>query len=119
MNWLEEILSWPVELTALHGIAEIKTPLFKISTNAGIIGVKHSVRWLGQSFPVEGARGLVFPYRAPERLMISQSEGFKRGFSLMAQELVQIRPFELSNQKFEGTDLVRPSDLQNQKGERT
>ena len=27
MDWLEEVLSWPVEWSALHGIAEIKTPI--------------------------------------------------------------------------------------------
>src|SRR5690606_6373845 len=33
MDWLLEMLSWPVEWSALHGIAVIVTPVLKISTN--------------------------------------------------------------------------------------
>ena len=32
MDWLLEILRWPVEWSALHGIAEIRTPVLKVST---------------------------------------------------------------------------------------
>ena len=32
MAWLKEILSLPVQMKDLHGIEEIKTPLFKILT---------------------------------------------------------------------------------------
>ena len=27
MDWLLDVLSWPVEWSALHGIAELKTPV--------------------------------------------------------------------------------------------
>lgn len=30
--WLQEMLSWPTRWTGLHGIAEIKTPVFKVMT---------------------------------------------------------------------------------------
>ena len=32
MDWLVEILGWPVEWSALHGIAEVRTPILKVST---------------------------------------------------------------------------------------
>jgi hypothetical protein len=63
LGWLDEILSWPVEWSALHGIAEIKTPILKITTRTDATASKYAVRWLGPSYPVEGARGLGFPYR--------------------------------------------------------
>ena len=62
MDWLLEILSWPVEWSALHGIAEIKTPVLKISTLTDATPVKYVVRRDGGSYPSEGASGLHFPY---------------------------------------------------------
>lgn len=67
MDWLFEILSWPLEWSALHGIAEIRTPLLRISTRTDATGPKYSVRWLGSTYPEEGAQGLGFPYRNPPR----------------------------------------------------
>ena len=31
-----EILSWPIEWSALHGVAEIKTPILKVSTRTDV-----------------------------------------------------------------------------------
>ena len=58
-----EILNWPVEWSALHGIAEIKTPILKIAKRTDMTPLKYRIRWLGKSFPSEGGRGLDFPYR--------------------------------------------------------
>jgi len=68
MDWLLEILSWPVEWSALHGIAEIKTPIVKISTNTDATPNEYKVyyRGLPGAYPKEGARGLDFPYKHDE-----------------------------------------------------
>jgi hypothetical protein len=58
-----KILDWPAEWSALHGIAEIKTPVMKISTRTPRTPGKYIVRWLGGTVPSDGARGLAFPYR--------------------------------------------------------
>jgi hypothetical protein len=63
LEWLIEILSWPMEWSALHGIAEIKTPILKISSRTDSTPVKYIVRRNATSYPLEGARGNVFPYR--------------------------------------------------------
>jgi len=76
---LREILSWPVSWSALHGIAEIKTPVMKIITNTEATAVRYLVRQHGTVFPQEGARGLGFPYHQPRRLTFSDSLSFKRG----------------------------------------
>jgi hypothetical protein len=63
MDDLLEILSWPVEWSALHGIAEIRTPILKVCTRTDATSTKYVVRRLGVSYPEEGAVGLDFPYR--------------------------------------------------------
>lgn len=81
MNWLIEMLSWPVEWSALHGIAEIKTPILKISTSSDATAEKHVIQYLGAVYPPEGGQGLVFPYRQPESRHVSDSRSFKRGLA--------------------------------------
>ncbi|MDA7980489.1 MAG: radical SAM protein [Pirellulales bacterium] len=62
-DWLAELISMPAEWSALHGIAEIKTPLFKIVTNTDATARKYVVRLEGDYYPTEGASGLAFPFR--------------------------------------------------------
>ncbi len=62
--WLREILDWPMEWSALHGILEVRTPLMKLCANADAFAEKLTVRWLGRSIPAGAARGLGFPYLA-------------------------------------------------------
>jgi len=64
MDWLSEILSWPVEWSALHGIAEIKTPVLKVSTRTDATALKYAVQVEGFRYPAEGAKGLNFPYQS-------------------------------------------------------
>ena len=81
MDWLLEILSWPVEWSALHGIAEIKTPVLKVSTRTDATAQKYIVRRTGDSYPSQGARGLNFPYSVPAGLRLTESHGFQEGLS--------------------------------------
>ncbi len=78
MDWLLEILSWPVEWSALHGIAEIKTPILKVVSRADATRSKYTVRRPGTAYPEAGAQGLKFPYQMP-RKTITESRGYKRG----------------------------------------
>jgi hypothetical protein len=70
--WLRELLSWPVEYSALHGIAEIKTPILRVATRTDATAEKYIVRRDGTGFPEDGAHGLRFPYRAPVPLTLRQ-----------------------------------------------
>ena len=67
VDWMREILSWPVKWSSLHGIAEITTPVCKVSTPTDPTGVRHTVERTGTSYPEEGAQGLGFPYKAPAK----------------------------------------------------
>jgi hypothetical protein len=57
-----EMLAWPAEFSMLHGIAEIRTPVMKIVTQTDATGAKYAIRWIGRAYPLDGARGLSFPY---------------------------------------------------------
>jgi|HubBroStandDraft_6_1064221.scaffolds.fasta_scaffold00435_9 hypothetical protein len=83
-RWLQEILSWPLEWSALHGIAEIKTPLLKMCTKTDVNITKRIVRCCGDNYPEEGARGVKFPYRTPTQEMLTTSPGFQRGLKQIA-----------------------------------
>ena len=63
MDWLLEILSWPAQWSALHGIAERKTPVIKVSARTDATAQEYIVRRLGSGYPDEGAQGLGFPYK--------------------------------------------------------
>jgi hypothetical protein len=47
MNWLEEMLSWPIEWTALNGLAEIRTPVGTISTVTDATAETYRVSYKG------------------------------------------------------------------------
>jgi hypothetical protein len=79
MDHIRQILSWPLEWSALHGIAEVKTPVLKVSTRTDATARKYIVRWCGTSYPDEGARGLGFPYRTPKRVPLTRSPRYQRG----------------------------------------
>ncbi len=67
-GWLRDMLDWPIEWSALHGIAEIKSPVVKIATATDATAARLRIRRPGTGWPDEGARGLVFPYQPPLRL---------------------------------------------------
>jgi hypothetical protein len=78
MKWLMEVLDWPVEWTANHGIAEIRTPIMKVSTRTDATARKYSVRRTSNSYPNEGAKGITFPY-LNKKLLVSSSKAFRTG----------------------------------------
>lgn len=59
---LLELLGWPVEWSALHGISELRTPVFKVVARADATLGKHTVRWAGSAYPAGAPTGHVFPY---------------------------------------------------------
>lgn len=67
MAWLEDILSWPMSWSALHGIAEIKTPVFRYVRDTVATGKRLTVECAGAAMPEAAARGLAFPFRPKPR----------------------------------------------------
>jgi hypothetical protein len=79
MGWLEEILNWPASWSALHGIAEVKTPVLKASTRTDATAHEFVVRKHGRGVPAEAATGLSFPFKSPERPGTTHSLAFRKG----------------------------------------
>ena len=88
MDWLLEVLRWPIEWSALHGIAEIKSPVLKVSARTDATSRRYVVRWGGDRYPAEGMEGLSFPFSAPVKLRITGARGFRRGI----ENVVALRP---------------------------
>jgi hypothetical protein len=63
MEWLGELLQWPMEWSALHGIAEIKTPVLKCSASTDATAMLYWVLVEGSVFPEAGAYGIGHVYR--------------------------------------------------------
>jgi radical SAM protein with 4Fe4S-binding SPASM domain len=65
-GWLRECFSWAISWSELHGVTEVKTPLFKMCFQTGSNPRARLIRRAGTSDAVEGSiAGLTFPYAAP------------------------------------------------------
>ena len=82
VGWLRECFSWSVLWSELHGIAEVKTPVFKICFETGSTAPKVLIRRRGIARAEGSAAGLSFPYAAPARrvkpMRISGQHQFER-----------------------------------------
>jgi hypothetical protein len=79
MDWLLEVLRWPIEWSALHGIAEIKTPVLKVISTTDATASKFVVRRRGTTFPAEGAKGLGFAFHLPRGPLFTESKAYRQG----------------------------------------
>lgn len=68
VDWAYEMLGWAMEWSVLHGIAEVRTPYFKIATNSIASKEKWTVRLEG-NVPEDAPRGLSYPYRVPRKTL--------------------------------------------------
>ena len=59
---LYALLEMPMEWSALHGYAEIKTPIFKVITKTDATGEEYKFQFPGSFYPEESAHGNKFPY---------------------------------------------------------
>lgn len=86
-NFWYEILSWPIEWSALHGIAEIKTPIFKMIYNTDATGEKYVIQLESDTYPENGLNGLLFPYRKPKKLYFTYSKKNELGVKHLSETL--------------------------------
>jgi uncharacterized protein len=67
-GWLHECFSWAISWSELHGVTEVKTPLFRMCFQSASNTGRRLIRWTGSAAEVEGsAMGLSFPYLPPAR----------------------------------------------------
>jgi len=92
MNWLEEMLSWPIEWSALKGVAEITTPVGTISTATDFTAERYQVSYKGDRYAMR--RGWTVDISSDRRdsLRISPATGLGgddvRGVGLPQEPLV-------------------------------
>lgn len=101
VEWLDELLSWQVEWSAWHGVAEVKTPILKFSVKTDATEQRLVVRREG-AYPATGARGVSFPHeRHPVRILrprdwvdngFSTHEAQERGHEMVLSALRQHPP---------------------------
>jgi len=82
IQWALEMLSWNVEWSSLHGVAEIKTPVCRISASTDPLATKAVVRKVGTVYPAEGATGLDFPFRQLAVRKVTESKSFAESVGL-------------------------------------
>jgi len=75
---LHEVLGWSMQWSALHGIAEIETPVLKISARTDATRYKYTVRLIGDSEIIEAPMGTRFPYRTTKREMLPVRRAINR-----------------------------------------
>lgn len=81
VDWIVEILSWPTQWTALHGIAEITTPVYRVSTRTDATAGRLVVQKHGTSYPREGASGNSFPFeRRADVIPMTSLRSYTRAF---------------------------------------
>lgn len=87
MEWevdlIEEMLSWPVQWSALHGIAEIKTPVVKIAARTDATAGRYEVNRKGTRYPEEGAKGNSFPYQERGTVGVTKGKSFQNLVQLL------------------------------------
>jgi hypothetical protein len=85
-EWLLAMLRWPVRWSALHGIAIITTPVFRLSVNTDALATESTVERLGEVYPEEGAHGNRFPFRPSDVVQISSTKSFERSVMMPSWE---------------------------------
>ena len=91
-QWLTQALAWPIRWSALHGIAEIKTPLFKICHDTADTPTLHALVRAGEAWPEAGAQGVRLPFRTPTRRLHSDAPRHLRGLEHAGQRRLPILP---------------------------
>lgn len=76
---LEAVLDWPMTWTGLHGIAELRTPVFQLCTDTDATGLRMELGRVGGAPPAEAGVGTRFPYTPPDRYRITGAKGWRRG----------------------------------------
>jgi hypothetical protein len=72
---LAEVLGWPVEWSTLHGIIEVRLPVFKICYEGDATAGCYKLRLTGGALPEHAAKGLEFPNLLPERPRVPTEAG--------------------------------------------
>jgi hypothetical protein len=62
-EWRDEILSWPIKYSALHGVAIITMPVVRVVTDTDYTPAEQTIKREGFLYPTEAPSGLGFPFK--------------------------------------------------------
>lgn len=72
-DWLQELLSMPMEWSSLHGVAMVTTPILKTIYASDPLPKKAVLNLRSDSYPKEGASGTKFPFQHFRQLKLKKS----------------------------------------------
>lgn len=81
---IDRVLNMPVEYSCMHGIAEIVTPIYKISAASESLPKKYVARRQGTQ-PENAAKGNVFPFESKGN-KLTETTSFKKSIDAAAQQ---------------------------------
>lgn len=97
IEWLYQMLNWPIRWSSLHGVAMIETPVLKIVTRSDALPEVITIDRDGPAYPAEGAIGNHFPFKKERpralhfvrRVASCEENGFKSDNAMnVAHDLV-------------------------------
>ena len=77
-EWTREMLGWAMSWSALHGVAEIRTPVLRITTRTDYTPAKVTFERAGE-VPALAPSGLVYPHKRQPLVQLTQSKKHKAG----------------------------------------
>ncbi len=108
--WREEMLSWPIVYSALHGIAEVTAPVLRFVTTTDVTGDEVRRTREGTRYPEEGASGTTAPFRRREIVAITSGRSFRAGLAHASGALNGFRDEAAQNGAHE-TVLAAAADI--------
>lgn len=85
VGWLRTLLGASWRWSALHGIAEIETSIFKVSTRTDTCDELHVVEYLGEHELEAGATGTRFPFQVPKDPQLTKGRSFAAGLEALSK----------------------------------
>ncbi len=87
LEWLETLLCASWRWSALHGIAEIETSIFKVSTRTDACDDLHVVEYAGVHELEAGTTGTRFPYHTPTEPQLTKGKSFAAGLEAVSKKV--------------------------------
>jgi hypothetical protein len=81
MDWLAQILSWPIRWSSLHGVAIITTPVFRLVVDSDALKEEVIIDRDGPVYPIEAAQGNDFPFKDITPVILVRDEHTDNGFA--------------------------------------
>lgn len=76
MDWLTQILNWPIRWSSLHGVGIVTTPVFRLVFDSTALAEEWKIDRDGPTYPSEAARGNEFPFKNVSSLTVRRTNDY-------------------------------------------